>query len=62
MAFCNSGWDSLTNYKNKGLQGGLKAKFARINKKLDSNFVSKLESRGGGYDGIGMPQCHNVAR
>ena len=47
VAFYNSGWDSLQNCKNKGLKGVLGPCFAREIKKLDSNFVSKLESRGG---------------
>ena len=52
VAFYNSGWDSLQNCKNKGLKGVLGPCFAREIKKLDSNFVSKLESRGGGEGGI----------
>ena len=52
VAFYNSGWDSLQNCKNKGLKGVLGPCFAREIKKLDSNFVSKLESRGGEPGGI----------
>ena len=48
MAFCNSGWDSRPNCKKAALQGELGANFAREIKKLDTNFVSKLVSRGGG--------------